>query len=66
MKKIKAQIGKTFVYFVEEDDQDKNSFKSGRLEIHEFWRWLADKERIYDELAIFIVKSLNKQEVAIT
>ena len=53
-------------YFVEEDDQDKNSFKSGRLEIRDFWKWLADKEKIYDELFIFIVKSINKQEVTLT
>lgn len=65
MKKIQAKIGKTFVWFVEEDTEDKKSFKSGRLEHHEFWKWLSDKEKIYDELVILIVKSPNKQEVSI-
>lgn len=65
MRKIKAQIGKTFVFFVEEDTEDKKSFKSGRLEIHDFWKWLEDKNKIYNELVILIVKGLNKQEFAL-
>ncbi|MEK6878351.1 MAG: hypothetical protein AABY22_02020 [Nanoarchaeota archaeon] len=64
MRRIKAQIGKNMVYFAEYEDE--KSIKAGRLEIHDFWKWLEDKNRIYDELIILIVKTLNKQEVALT
>ena len=63
MKKIKAQIGKTMVHFVEYED--KNAIKAGRLEIHDFWKWLEEKNKIYNEFIILIVKGLNKQEVAL-
>lgn len=63
MRTIQAYIGKEFVWFKE--IENGKSFKAGKLNHHDFFKWLEDKNKIYDELKVLIIKGNFKQEIKI-
>ena len=60
---IQAYIGKEFVWFKEMEGS--KSFKAGKLNHHDFFKWLEDKNKIYNELKVLIIKGNFKQEIKI-
>ena len=65
MRMIQAYIGKEFVWFKEIEELNQKAFKAGKLKHHDYFKWLEDKNKIYDELKVLIIKGNFKQEVKI-